>query len=218
MKTLTNPYFALIFAILGLSASVLSAKFGDAASMHSHHLAVEQTKYQIADYRLPQIHLMREDGTNVYFSEELNDGRPVILNFIYTTCTTICPLTSHTFAELQDKLGSELRRVHMVSISIDPEQDTPAVLARYAKRFGAGRQWQFYTGTMDASIAVQRAFDVYGGDKMNHNPVTFIRIAPGKPWLRIDGFAKSDELFSALRDMATSKEAQLPARLLENER
>jgi len=123
----------------------------------------------------------------------------VILNFIYTTCTTICPLTSRTFAELQDKLGHERDSVHMVSISIDPEQDTPAVLAEYASRFGAGKQWRFYTGTLDASVTAQRAFDVYRGSKMNHNPVTFIRIAPGKPWLRIEGFAKADELLQDCR-------------------
>jgi len=211
MKTLANPFKLLALSLLGLSSSVLGAEIGDTATMHSHHHMMEQTKYQMVDYKLPQIQLVRDDGTNVSFIEELNDGRPVILNFIYTTCTTICPLTSHTFEELQDKLGSERSRVHMVSISIDPEQDTPAVLAKYANKFGADKQWRFYTGTKDASIAAQRAFNVYRGDKTNSNPVTFIRAASDKPWLRIDGFAKSDELLRALRDMETSGEVRHPA-------
>lgn len=206
MKTWTNPYVALVLAILGLSASVLSAQFEGATDVHSHHHMMVQTTYRLVDYKLPRIQLVREDGKSVSFVEEMNDGRPVVLNFIYTTCTTICPVTSHTFAELQNKLGGGRERVHMVSISIDPEQDTPEVLAKYAKRFEAGGQWQFYTGTMDASIAAQRAFDVYRGDKMNHNPVTFIRNAPDKLWLRIDGFAKSDELIGALRDMGIPKD------------
>lgn len=176
--------------------------------MHHHHVA-EQTRYRLADYKLPAIRLTRADGKSVLLSEEFDDGRPVVLNFIYTTCTTICPVSSHIFSELQDKLGRQRTQVHMASISIDPEQDTPEVLARYAERFGAGQEWQFYTGTMEASIAVQRAFDVYTGDKMDHNPTTFIRSAPGKLWLRIDGFANADELLQVLRNNSTSKQVRL---------
>jgi protein SCO1/2 len=165
-------------------------------------------KSSTVDLILPQIQLIRDDGAKVLFTDELNDGRPVVLNFIYTTCTTICPLASHTFAELQDMLGNERDKVHMLSISIDPEQDTPTVLAKYASKYGAGNQWHFYTGTKDASIAAQMAFNVYLGDKMNSNPVTFIRAAPGKPWIRIDGFAKSEDLFRRLQDMGISKDIQ----------
>lgn len=210
MKTWANPYIALAFAVVGLSASVISAAVEDALATHAHHHVMEQTSHAVAAYTVPRIQLVREDGKNVSFTEELNDGRPVILNFIYTTCTTICPLTTHTFAELQDRLGSARDKVHMVSISIDPEQDTPAVLSKYGEKFGAGMQWHFYTGTVEASITAQRAFDVYRRDKMTHNPATFIRIAPDKSWLRIDGFAKAGELLSALQDASPQTEAKVP--------
>lgn len=211
MKTWTNPYVALVLAIVGLSASVLSAGFEEAADPHGHHhMMMQQTTHRMENYKVPDIKMVREDGASVSLAHELNDGRPVILNFIYTTCTTICPVTSHIFAELQDKLGSGRDQVHMVSISIDPEQDTPAVLSKYAQKFGAGAQWRFYTGTIDASITAQRAFDVYRGDKMTHNPVTFIRIAPEQPWLRIDGFAKAAELLGALQDAPDQAEGQAP--------
>jgi protein SCO1/2 len=211
MKTSTNPFALIALAALGFSTSILGAELEDVGSMHAHHhMVMEQTKHQIADYKLPQIQLVREDGKSVSLIDELNDGRPLVLNFMYTTCTEICPLTSKIFAELQDKLGTERDRVHMVSISIDPEQDTPEVLAKYAHKFGAGPQWQFYTGTIDASIAAQRAFEVYRGDKMEHSPVTFIRAAPGKPWLRIDGFAKADELLRSLGDTNAFKEVTNP--------
>lgn len=87
----------------------------------------------------------------------------------------------------------------MVSISIDPEYDTPARLRTYARKFHAGPQWSYYTGTMEASIAMQKAFDVYRGDKMNHSPVTFLRVGAGSPWLRLDGFATPDLLLSEYR-------------------
>jgi cytochrome oxidase Cu insertion factor (SCO1/SenC/PrrC family) len=76
----------------------------------------------------------------------------------------------------------------------DPEEDTPQRLKEYTQQYQAGQQWQFYTGTVHESITMQRAFDSYGGDKMNHSAVSFMRFAPGKSWLRIDGFASPDEL------------------------
>ena len=110
-----------------------------------------------------------------------------------------------TFAQVQSKLGSDRDQVRMVSVSIDPEQDTPGRLREYAKQYRAGPQWQFYTGTVQSSIAVQRAFDAYRGDKMNHTPVTFLRAAPGRPWIRIDGFATPDEIVREVRQLVVAK-------------
>jgi protein SCO1 len=156
-------------------------------------------------YQTPAVTLVREDGKSVSLSHELDDGRPVLLNFIFTTCSSICPLVSQTFAEFQRKLGSEADAVHLMSISIDPEEDTPSRLAEYARKFHAGPEWQHYTGTLAASLAAQRAFDVYRGEKMNHTPVTLMRAAPGKPWLRIEGFVTPDELVHDYRNLLASK-------------
>src|SRR5437660_9556289 len=155
-------------------------------------------------YDTPAVMLVRADGKSVSLPQELDDGRPVLLNFIFTTCSSICPLTSRTLEEFQQKLGSEAARVHLMSISIDPEQDTPARLTEYARKFHAGPGWQYYTGTLAASLAAQRAFDVYRGEKMNHTPVTLMRAAPGKPWLRLEGFVTPDELVDDYRNLLTA--------------
>src|SRR5947207_15586405 len=97
-------------------------------------------------YQTPAVMLVRADGKSVSLPHELDDGRPVLLNFIFTTCSSICPLTSRTLEEFQQKLGREAAKVHMMSISIDPEQDTPARLTEYARKFHAGPEWQYYTG------------------------------------------------------------------------
>jgi protein SCO1/2 len=161
---------------------------------HHHHMAEAPPRVTrtVGNYTVPDISVVRSDGARVSFAKEVNDGRPVLLDFIYTTCTTICPVMSQTFAEVQKRLGRDAAKVRMVSVSIDPEEDTPARLAEYAKRYQAGPQWSFYTGSADASIQVQRAFDVYRGDKMSHSPATFFRSAPGQPWIRLDGFATPD--------------------------
>jgi len=156
-------------------------------------------------YETPDVMLVRADGKSVSLPQELDDGRPVLLNFIFTTCSSICPLTSRTLEEFQHKLGSEAARVHLMSISIDPEQDTPARLTAYARKFHAGPEWQYYTGTVAASIVAQRAFDVYRGEKMSHTPVTLMRAGPGKPWLRIEGFVTPDELVDDYRNLLASR-------------
>ena len=174
-----------------------------AASEHAHaDLAADGVRTTVVDYAVPAVTLLRDDGRRVALAHELDDGRPVVLNFIYTTCPGICPLMSAVFADFQNRLGSERSRVHMVSISIDPEQDSPARLRAYAQKFAAGSQWQHYTGSVASSIAVQKAFDAYRGDKMSHDPLTLMRLAPGKPWVRVDGFATGPELMERYLQLA----------------
>jgi protein SCO1 len=201
------------FAALALVGAGLLAPLGnraeDAPDPHAHCREMAKTMKRAtrstAAYTLPQVNLVRDDGKTVSLPGELDDGRPVVLDFIFTTCTTICPVLSENFTQLQKKLGDQRDRVHLVSISIDPEQDTPERLAQYARRYHAGPEWRFYTGTTRASVAVQRAFDAYRGDKMDHTPATFLRAAPGRPWVRIDGFASSDELAREFHELVAAR-------------
>jgi protein SCO1 len=156
-------------------------------------------------YAVPPVSLVRDDGKVVSLPDEMNDGRPIVLNFIFTTCGSICPLMSSVFAQFERRLGTDADKVHLMSISIDPEQDTPTRLREYARKFNAGLQWQHYTGTLDASIAAQRAFDVYRGGKMSHNAVTLMRAAPDKPWLRIEGFVTADDLVHDYRKLLAAR-------------
>ena len=147
-----------------------------------------------ADYRIPDVQLVRQDGKTVSLAAELADARPVYLNFIFTSCQAICPASSQTFAQLQKRLAKSGKRAHLVSVSIDPDYDTPARLREYAARFHAGKAWQHYTGSVADSVSVQKAFDAWRGDKMNHEPVTYFRARPGAEWERLEGFLTAAEL------------------------
>jgi protein SCO1/2 len=182
-------------AMVGISAPPASAH--DETDPHAHHHMMRNMKMSQVAYNLPDVMLVRDDNRTVSFKDEINDGRPVVLTFIYTTCTSICPVISQTLSQLQSKLGADRDKVHLVSISIDPENDTPERLRAYAAKLGAGPEWQHYTGTLAASVAAQKAFNVFREDKMDHNPVVLLRAAPGKDWLRIDGFATADELLDS---------------------
>ena len=158
----------------------------------------------VSTYTIPDLKLVDMNGTAVSLRDGLGGNEPVMLNFIYTTCTAICPVMSATFHHVQNQLGPESNKVHMISISIDPENDTPAKLREYAGKYHAGPQWKMLTGSAENSIAVQRAFETFRGDKMNHAPATFIRAGGAdKPWVRLDGFASAPDIIKAYRQLAS---------------
>jgi protein SCO1/2 len=213
-SNIRTGYWAI--ANLASLALVAGVAVADGASTHasggsgmeSHaKISGSDARRSLAEYLIPDVTMVREDGKSVNLAAELNDGRPVVLNFVYTSCTTICPMSSQVFEQFQDDLGGTREAVHLMSISIDPEQDTPARLREYAGRFHALKGWDHYSGTLAASLAVQKAFNAYRGDKMSHIPLTLVRAAPGKPWVRFDGFARADDLLAERKTWEPAAEA-----------
>lgn len=148
-----------------------------------------QTPYKrtVEKYTVPDVVLVNQNGAKVRLKELINSRTPVIVDFIYGTCTTICPILSASFSNLQKKLGADTAKVHLVSISIDPEHDTPKVMADYLKRYRAKPGWDFLTGSRQDIDRVMRAFDAYIPDKMSHFPLNLIRSPRTGTWVRLDG-------------------------------
>jgi protein SCO1/2 len=174
---------------------------------HQHHAApaggASDYKRSVREYAIPDVSLTNADARPVRLRDLLETREPVMLNFIFTTCGAICPVMSQVFSEVPGKLGTSTAKLRMVSISIDPENDTPTELKSYGKRFNATDRWQFLTGRVEDVTLVQRAFDNYRGDKMNHEPLTLLRAGPDKPWVRIDGFASSTALAREYRKVVS---------------
>jgi len=162
----------------------------------AHRAAMNKPRYTVkdAEYDVPDVELLDESGAQVSLRAFLASERPVALNFIFTTCTTICPVMTVTFAQMQRELGDAADKVQLVSVSIDPEYDRPDVLKAYAEQFHAGANWTFLTGDSNDIAQVLRSFDSYTGSKMNHQPLTLLK-KPGSPsWVRIDGLANGESL------------------------
>lgn len=178
------------------------------ASEHDHNkvdtemaqASVQRFENKIA---IPSVTLTRADGMQVKILDALDNTHPIILNFIFTTCTAICPVTSQVFSEFQGLLTlGERKNINMVSISIDPEQDSPRKLTSYAKRFSSNGTWSHFTSSAHDSELVQRAFGAWRGDKMNHVPQTFLRAANGNNWIRLDGFISPEGLLAEYRKLS----------------
>jgi protein SCO1 len=108
----------------------------------------------------PAFVLLNQEGNR--FDSTTLRGKVVVLNFIFTTCTDVCPLFTANFAQLQRTLKNEpAGNVFLVSITTDPEVDSPKVLKSYAQRYGADFQnWAFLTGSESQLKQVWKGFDV----------------------------------------------------------
>ena len=163
--------------------------------------------------RVPAFALTDQAGRPV--SERDLRGAPWVANFIFTRCPSACPMLTAKFKALQGELG-DLPSVRFVSISVDPEHDTPAVLAAYARRFSADTsRWSFLTGSLkDIERTVVEGFKVHIGkpEVRGDNP-TLIDIMHGEHFVLVDregtirGYyraepAKLAELKAALRALA----------------
>ena len=163
----------------------------------AHALAEDAVRRSEQTYQVPSVKVLTAEGRARSLRQLLDDGRPVVMTFMYSSCTTVCPVTRHVIDEFVRALGSEAARVNVVSVSIDPDHDTVSRLAEHARTHGA--QGTFITGDPQSSETVQRAFDAWRGDKMNHDAVIFLR-APASPvWVRLDGLVSPRRLLDEYR-------------------
>ena len=176
-----------------------------AADQHAAHHAmlteqravnVEQVKYAI-----PSITLRDQTGRAVNVQELLASGRPLAVNFVYTTCTTICPVLTALMTQFEDELRDDPNRPVVVSISIDPTYDSPQVLTEYAARFGA--DWTFLTGPSNDVMQVLQVFDAYRGSKVNHFALTLLRPAAASEWTRVEGLTSAHDLVRIWRGIGS---------------
>jgi len=158
----------------------------------------EELKYKrtIENYTMPDVTLVNQNGARVKLRNLINSDKPVVVDFIYGTCTTICPVLSAGYVNLQRKLGQNSSNVHLISISIDPENDTPKVMKEYLKRYRAQPGWDFLTGSRADIDKAMHAFDAYIPNKMYHYPLTLIRDPKTGKWVRVFGLTSTSEFMN----------------------
>jgi protein SCO1 len=152
-------------------------------------------------YSVPNVVLLNQDGKKLNLRELVDSGKPVIFDFIYTTCTTICPVLSATFTSLRKDLGANADKVQLISISIDPENDRPEKMKKYLSRFKAGKGWDFLTGSREDINRVLTALDATLVDKMSHEPLYVMRAPHSDDWVRIRGLLSKGDLMAELKKM-----------------
>jgi len=150
----------------------------------------------IETYEIPDVNLVNQDGVKIPLKKYFACDKPVFVDFIFTTCTTICPVLSANFSNFQKKIIGESGAVRLVSISIDPEFDTPKEMKIYLKRYQAKPGWDFLTGSRADIDRVLAALNVYTLNKMNHQPIFLLKSPSKAQWVRLYGLIGTSELLA----------------------
>ncbi len=159
-------------------------------------------------YKIPPITLLDQHGRLVRLDQVLAGSKPVLLQFFFTTCTTICGVRSAQLVYVAPKLAAAGVHIDFYSISIDPDQDTSGHMLAYSKQFGIDppSNWHLLTGSETQIRLVQAAFDASdpSADRMMHRPLTFIRGGANQPWTRIDSMLSTHELMQEIEAATAS--------------
>ena len=153
--------------------------------------------------RIPDTQVYDQDGQQLRFYSDLIKGKTVAINFIFTSCTTICPPLTATFRRVQQELGDRIGRdVQLISVSVDPTTDVPERLKSFAAKFNIGPGWTFVTGNKPEIDLLLRALGAYVGDKNDHTPMILIGNDMAGYWTRTYGLSKAKEITQIVQEAA----------------
>lgn len=196
-----------LFAALIFAMTLAMTLAAPSASAHGTDVPAER----LSEIGLaPDFTLVAQDGTQ--FSSVDLRGKVVAVNFVFTRCTDVCPIATAKMVQIQHALGEQFGRdVYFVSVSVEPEHDTPEVLSRYARALGCDPSgWAFLTGSQAAVRDVARSYGVVhakrSGDEVEHNLLTSLVDRQGTMRVQYMGERfDASELLHDLRDLAAER-------------
>jgi cytochrome oxidase Cu insertion factor (SCO1/SenC/PrrC family) len=155
--------------------------------------------------RIPDVRVSDQNGRRLNFYSDLVKGKTVAINFIFTTCTTICPPLTATFRRVQLDLETKASEAQLISVSVDPTIDTPERLRDYAAKFKAGPGWTFVTGDKNEIDSLLQALGVAVANKNDHTPMILIGNDEAKYWTRAYGLSSPTTLIKTITEAAAHK-------------
>ena len=160
-----------------------------------------------AEVKLVDVPLVDQDGVPTRLPEVVGD-RVVVLDFVYTSCTTVCPVLGAIFERLGGAFGERLGQdVRLVSITVDPVRDTPAALKAYAARHRAPAGWTFLTGSQENVDRVLQGLGGYGPDLRQHAPVVLVGDGRTGRWARFNSFLEPERIQAKAESLLATRPA-----------
>lgn len=152
------------------------------------------------------VELTNQDGKTVRFYSDVLQGRTVVVESFFTTCTGTCPLMNATFAKIQKAVGPRLGKdVFLVSITVDPDHDTPAKLKEYAAHMKARPGWMFLTGKKENVEQALHKLGLKVGSREEHKNLFLVGNEPKGLWKKVLGLGKADEIVSIVQGVIENR-------------
>ena len=203
-----------ILTWLTLLAPVVFAA-GQDADPHAHHkqmmqeTAEQEPNANSADVSIPDVSLITQHGDTVNLRNDVVGDRIVVIDFVYTTCTTICPVLSAILGQVQADLGERMGKdVMLVSLTVDPLRDTPARLRAYSEKHRAGDGWVWLTGNKQAVDDVLRQLGVYTPNYQDHPATVIVGDGASGEWSRFIGFPRAGQLVDKINEFSAERTMQ----------
>ncbi len=219
------PTLSLLYMVLALGLAPVSvsraqqaghedhqhegAAAGD-ADPHAHHKAMlnkPAAPAKSAEVDLRDRELVDQDGRRVKFVSDVIGDRIVVMDFVYTSCTTVCPVLSAVFSQMQGKLGEQLgEEVALVSVSVDPIRDTPQRLKAYAAKHKAQPSWIWLTGAKPTMDDVLNGLGAYSPNFEEHPSMVLVGDGRTGEWSRFFGFPSPDRLMEQVNALQAARQ------------
>jgi protein SCO1/2 len=154
-----------------------------------HDMPAKGARSESAQVKFADVALVDQNGKPVRLEKDLVTNKIVVMSFIYTSCTTVCPVVSSIMGKVQKQLGARVgTEVQLVSISIDPQRDDAKRLNAYARSFQNGPGWSWLTGSAQSIDATLKGLGTFSGDFKNHQPLILVGDGNSRHWTRYYGF------------------------------
>lgn len=138
------------------------------------------------DY-FPNVELTTQDNKKVKFYDDMLAGKVVVINFIFTTCTDVCPLDTAQLRKVYDLLGDHPGKdIFLYSISVDPERDTPKAMKTFMNQYQIGKGWTFLTGKREDIDLIQKKLGIQpaGPNPAAHTTSLMLANVPAGSWIK----------------------------------
>jgi len=160
----------------------------------------------VSKMNIPDVEVLDQDGRRVRFYTDLVRGRTVAINFIFTTCTTVCPPLGATFARVQRELAAKGGKdARLISISVDPVTDTPERMKAWGAKFKAGPGWTFVTGPKPQIDQLLNALAASSARREDHSPNVLVGNDATGQWTRAYGLTSPGKLVQIISDAAAGR-------------
>lgn len=169
------------------------------------------TEHQMEESKIPNVVLKNQFGEVVNIRELMAD-KLVAMNFIFTTCTTICPPMGANFVNLKERVQDHLDKdLVMISVSIDPVTDTPERLKAWSDKFNPGEGWTLLTGNRETVDHLLKSLKVFTPLIEDHAPILMVGRLNENDWLRTNGLASPDQLAKLINERLEQSETTTQA-------
>ncbi|WP_256675785.1 SCO family protein [Pseudomonas sp. R5(2019)] len=190
---------------LALGALNMGLAHAHSAAGHEGH-APAAPQRERAEVRFADVSLLDQNGMPVRLEKDLVGDKIVLMGFIYTSCSTVCPVVSSIMGKVQKQLGGRVGdEVQLVSISVDPLRDDPKRLQGYARKFQDGPGWSWLTGTQYAVTETLKGLGSFNPDLKNHPPLILVGDGRSGHWTRFYGFTDPAVLVSEIERLGARR-------------